>query len=98
MLRCLEMTRAFVNVCRSAAIKARRFFNFNRRGRSGRSESTGIGQALCGSTSRWDTAACDAQPRALPVGNSASEFARFVKSEMNQWGKLAQKIGLRPDQ
>jgi tripartite-type tricarboxylate transporter receptor subunit TctC len=35
---------------------------------------------------------------ALPVGNSAGEFARFVKSEMNQWGRLAQKIGLKPDQ
>jgi tripartite-type tricarboxylate transporter receptor subunit TctC len=34
---------------------------------------------------------------AIPVGNSAEEFASFVKSEMNQWGKLAQKIGLKPD-
>ena len=34
---------------------------------------------------------------AIPVGNSAEEFARFVKSEMDQWGKLAQKIGLKPD-
>jgi tripartite-type tricarboxylate transporter receptor subunit TctC len=34
---------------------------------------------------------------ALPVGNSAEEFARFVQSEMDQWGTLAQKIGLRPD-
>ncbi|MGZ8269218.1 MAG: Bug family tripartite tricarboxylate transporter substrate binding protein, partial [Burkholderiales bacterium] len=32
---------------------------------------------------------------ALPVGNSAEEFARFVKSEMDVWGKLAQKIGLK---
>ncbi len=34
---------------------------------------------------------------AIPVGNSADEFARFVKAEMAQWGKVAQKIGLRPD-
>ena len=34
---------------------------------------------------------------AIPVGNSADEFAAFVKREMNQWGKLAQKIGLKPD-
>ena len=34
---------------------------------------------------------------AIPVGNSAEEFAGFVKAEMNQWGKLAQKIGLKPD-
>ena len=30
---------------------------------------------------------------AIPVGNTAEEFARFVKGEMDQWGKLAQKIG-----
>jgi tripartite-type tricarboxylate transporter receptor subunit TctC len=34
---------------------------------------------------------------AIPVGNSSDEFSRFVKGEMNQWGKLAQKIGLKPD-
>ena len=34
---------------------------------------------------------------AIPVGNSSDEFARFVKGEMDQWGKLAQKIGLKPD-
>jgi tripartite-type tricarboxylate transporter receptor subunit TctC len=34
---------------------------------------------------------------AVPVGNSADEFNRFVKGEMNTWGKLAQKIGLKPD-
>jgi hypothetical protein len=34
---------------------------------------------------------------AIPVGNSADDFARFVKGEMDQWGKLAQKIGLKPD-
>ena len=33
---------------------------------------------------------------ALPVGNTSEEFARFVKGEMDQWGKLAQKIGLKP--
>ena len=38
-----------------------------------------------------------AQQGALPVGNSAEEFARFVKAEMDVWGKLAQKIGLKPD-
>ena len=38
-----------------------------------------------------------AQQGALPVGNTSEEFARFVKSEMGQWGKLAQKIGLKPD-
>ena len=34
---------------------------------------------------------------AIPVGNSSEEFDAFVKREMNQWGKLAQKIGLKPD-
>jgi tripartite-type tricarboxylate transporter receptor subunit TctC len=34
---------------------------------------------------------------ALPVGNSAEEFAAFVRSEMDLWGKLAQKIGLKAD-
>src|SRR5688572_5465127 len=34
---------------------------------------------------------------ALPVGNTADEFAAFVKKEMATWGKLAQKIGLKPD-
>ena len=34
---------------------------------------------------------------ALPVGNSPEEFARFVNAEMDQWGTLARKIGLRPD-
>ena len=34
---------------------------------------------------------------AIPVGNSADEFSRFVGREMDQWGKLAQKIGLKPD-
>lgn len=34
---------------------------------------------------------------AIPVGNSADDFATFVKREMDQWGKLAQKIGLKPD-
>jgi tripartite-type tricarboxylate transporter receptor subunit TctC len=38
-----------------------------------------------------------AQQGALAVGNSSDEFAAFVKNEMNTWGKLAQKIGLRPD-
>jgi tripartite-type tricarboxylate transporter receptor subunit TctC len=34
---------------------------------------------------------------ALPVGNSAEAFAKFVRSEMDVWGKLAQKIGLKAD-
>ena len=34
---------------------------------------------------------------ALPVGNTSDEFAAFVKKEMATWGKLAQKIGLKPD-
>jgi tripartite-type tricarboxylate transporter receptor subunit TctC len=34
---------------------------------------------------------------ALPVGNTSDEFAAFVTKEMATWGKLAQKIGLRPD-
>jgi tripartite-type tricarboxylate transporter receptor subunit TctC len=34
---------------------------------------------------------------AIPVGNSADDFARFVTREMGVWGKLAQKIGLKPD-
>ena len=34
---------------------------------------------------------------AIPVGNTPEAFARFVQLEMDQWGKLAQKIGLRPD-
>jgi tripartite-type tricarboxylate transporter receptor subunit TctC len=34
---------------------------------------------------------------AIPVGNSSEEFSRFVKGEMDQWGKVAQKIGLKPD-
>ena len=38
-----------------------------------------------------------AQQGAIAVGNSADEFGAFVKNEMNQWGKLAQKIGLKPD-
>ena len=34
---------------------------------------------------------------AIPVGNSSDDFAAFVKREMDQWGKLAKKIGLKPD-
>jgi tripartite-type tricarboxylate transporter receptor subunit TctC len=34
---------------------------------------------------------------AIPVGSGADEFARFVKAEMNLWGNLARKIGLKPD-
>jgi tripartite-type tricarboxylate transporter receptor subunit TctC len=34
---------------------------------------------------------------AIPVGSSADEFTRFVKAEMNLWGNVAKKIGLKPD-
>jgi len=34
---------------------------------------------------------------ALPVGNTSDEFAAFVKREMGTWGKVAQKVGLKPD-
>jgi tripartite-type tricarboxylate transporter receptor subunit TctC len=34
---------------------------------------------------------------AIPVGSGAEEFARFVKTEMNLWGNVAKKIGLKPD-
>jgi tripartite-type tricarboxylate transporter receptor subunit TctC len=34
---------------------------------------------------------------ALPVGNTSDEFAAFVKREMATWGKVAQKVGLKPD-
>ena len=34
---------------------------------------------------------------AIPVGNTSDEFAAFVKKEMNTWGKVAQKVGLKPD-
>src|ERR671919_671965 len=34
---------------------------------------------------------------ALPVGNTSDEFAAFVKKEMATWGKVAQKVGLKPD-
>jgi tripartite-type tricarboxylate transporter receptor subunit TctC len=34
---------------------------------------------------------------AIPVGNTAEEFAAFVKREMDTWGKVAQQVGLKPD-
>jgi tripartite-type tricarboxylate transporter receptor subunit TctC len=34
---------------------------------------------------------------AIPVGNTAEEFARYVKGEMDTWGKLALRVGLKPD-
>lgn len=34
---------------------------------------------------------------AIPVGSSADAFARFVKAEMNLWGNVAKKIGMKPD-
>ena len=34
---------------------------------------------------------------ALPVGNTSEEFAAFVRKEMDTWGKVAQKVGLKPD-
>ena len=32
-----------------------------------------------------------------PVGNTPAEFEKFVRSEMDKWGSLAKKIGLKPD-
>lgn len=34
---------------------------------------------------------------AIPVGSSAETFARFLKAEMNLWGNVAKKIGMKPD-
>ncbi len=34
---------------------------------------------------------------AIPVGSNADDFAQFVKAEMNLWGNVAKKIGLKPD-
>jgi tripartite-type tricarboxylate transporter receptor subunit TctC len=34
---------------------------------------------------------------AIPVGSGADEFTRFVKAEMNLWGNVAKKIGMKPD-
>ena len=34
---------------------------------------------------------------AIPVGSSADEFTRFVKAEMELWGNVARKIGMKPD-
>jgi tripartite-type tricarboxylate transporter receptor subunit TctC len=34
---------------------------------------------------------------AEPQGNTPAEFARFVRDEMERWGTLANKIGLKPD-
>ena len=34
---------------------------------------------------------------AIPVGSSADAFTRFVRAEMNLWGNVARKIGLKPD-
>ncbi|MBM3344283.1 MAG: tripartite tricarboxylate transporter substrate binding protein [Betaproteobacteria bacterium] len=34
---------------------------------------------------------------AIPVGSSAEAFTQFVKQEMNLWGGVARKIGLKPD-
>ena len=34
---------------------------------------------------------------AIPVGSNAEEFTRFVKAEMDLWGNVARKIGLKPD-
>ncbi len=34
---------------------------------------------------------------AIPVGSNADEFSRFVKAEMELWGNVARKIGLKPD-
>ena len=32
-----------------------------------------------------------------PQGNTPAEFDKFVREEMNKWGALAKRIGLRPD-
>lgn len=34
---------------------------------------------------------------AIPVGSDAATFTRFVKAEMNLWGNVARKIGMKPD-
>ena len=34
---------------------------------------------------------------AIPVGSTAEEFAEFVAREMSVWGKVAQRVGLKPD-
>jgi tripartite-type tricarboxylate transporter receptor subunit TctC len=32
-----------------------------------------------------------------PIGNSPEEFAAFIRSENEKWGKLIKQIGLRID-
>ncbi len=34
---------------------------------------------------------------AISVGSNAEEFSRFVKAEMELWGNVARKIGMKPD-
>ncbi len=34
---------------------------------------------------------------AISVGSSPEEFSRFVRAEMDLWGNVAKKIGLKPD-
>ena len=34
---------------------------------------------------------------AIPVGSNAEAFARFVSAEMQLWGNVAKKIGMKPD-
>jgi tripartite-type tricarboxylate transporter receptor subunit TctC len=34
---------------------------------------------------------------AIPVANSSDEFGAFIRQEMEVWGNLAQRVGLRPD-
>jgi tripartite-type tricarboxylate transporter receptor subunit TctC len=32
-----------------------------------------------------------------PVGNSPDEFARYIKSELTKWGKVARDAGIQPE-
>jgi tripartite-type tricarboxylate transporter receptor subunit TctC len=32
----------------------------------------------------------------LPVGNSPEEFTRVIRSEIEQWSKLAKELGVEP--
>jgi tripartite-type tricarboxylate transporter receptor subunit TctC len=34
---------------------------------------------------------------AEPVGNSADEWAAFIRSEIEKWGKVVKAAGMKPD-
>jgi tripartite-type tricarboxylate transporter receptor subunit TctC len=34
---------------------------------------------------------------AEPQGSTPAEFGKFVRAEMERWGALASRIGLKPD-